>query len=241
MTMILGQITEIQRQAAAARLPGIQPVTGMDWITTDDSYADQIALKQTLRAERSMDVLRQLPEADDAAAELLVEVLKLLKHRAGFDVLATKIICPDGRHVDTSGAPLQVLSQVLQEDLVIHQPMGDVHGMTAALLCFPASWTLAQKIGKPLTAIHNPVPEYDANLAKRVQRLFDGIQVGRPLWRANLLRYDDPALYQPRTEGNPRPVGTAQSLYERSERQTLFRLPQSRAVVFAIHTVVALA
>jgi hypothetical protein len=131
-----------------------------------------------------------------------------------------------------------MLSQLIQEDLVIHQPMGQVHGMTAALLCFPASWTLSQKIGKPLVGIHAPVPEYDTRLAKRVQRLFDGVQVDHPIWRANLLRYDDPTLFQPRTEGNPRPVGTDQSRYERSERQTLFRLPQSRAVVFAIHTVV---
>jgi hypothetical protein len=239
MTEILGHIPNVQREAAAAGLPGIQPVGSPDWITVDECYAEQIALKQRLLAKRPEDVLQQLPEAADAVDELLSEVMVLLRSRTDFDVTEGWIICPDGRGVDVNDAPLLVLSQLLQEDLIIHQPMGDAHGMTAALLCFPASWTLAQKIGKPLVAIHNPVPEYDAGLAKRVQRLFDGVQVGSPMWRANLLRYDEPDLFQPREEGNPRPVGTDQSRYERSERQTLFRLPQTRAVVFAIHTVVA--
>lgn len=239
MTAILGQIPNKQRAAAGAALPGIRPVAGPDWVRVDTCYTDQIALKQALLAVRPESVLQQLPEADEAAQELLAEVLTLLRLRSDFAVTQAHVVCPDGRRVGTNGQPLRVLSQILQEDLVIHQPMGNAHGMTAALLCFPASWTLAQKIGKPLVAIHAPVPDYDAALAKRVQRLFDGVQVGRPMWRANLLRYDHPELFQPREEGNPRPVGTAQSPYERSERQTLFRLPQTRAVVFAIHTIVA--
>ena len=239
MKFTLGQIPIEQRAVAAARLPGIRPVGQRDWITVDACYADQLAIKGQLLQDRRDDVLRQLPAAADAADELLAEVVTLLQGRSDFHVDDGGVRCPDGRLVPLNDDPLIVLSQVLQEDLIIHQPMGDVHGMTAALLCFPASWTLAQKIGKPLVAIHDPVDEYSAELARRVQRLFDGIQVGQPIWRANLLPYDDPALYQPREENNPRPVGSPQSPYERSERQTLFRLPQTRAVVFAIHTVVA--
>jgi hypothetical protein len=220
-------------------LPGIRPVGQADWIIVDACYAGQIPAKAQLIADRQNDVYRQLRQADEPAEELFAEVIALLRLRSDFEVLGDSVICPDGRIVKTNGTPLLVLSQLLQEDLIIHQPMGDVHGMTAALLCFPASWTLAQKIGKPLVRIHDPVDEYDENLAKRVQRLFDGVREKRPMWRANLLRYDDPTLHQPREEGNPRPVGTDQSPYERSERQTLFRLPVSRAVVFAIHTVVA--
>lgn len=239
MNFTLGQIPDVQRAAAAARLPGVRPVGQPDWITVDRCYAGQMAIKANLVQQHRGDVLRQLPEAAEAAQELLAEVISLLRGRPDFDVGDRDVRCPDGRVVSLDDAPLVVLSQVVQEDLVIHQPMGDVHGMTAALLCFPASWTLAQKIGKPLLAIHDPVDEYDAALARRVQRLFDGVQVGQPIWRANLLPYDDPTLYQPREENNPRPVGSAHSPYERSERQTLFRLPHSRAVVFAIHTVVA--
>jgi hypothetical protein len=52
---------------------------------------------------------------------------------------------------------------------------GDEHVLTAAVLCFPASWHLADKIGRPLTTIHVPVKVYDETLARRVQRLFDGV------------------------------------------------------------------
>lgn len=241
MEPILGTIPPLQRKVAAATLPGIRPVGQADWVTVDQSYSAQIQQKTALLAGKRNAVLAQLPQANEVVQELLAEVLKLLRTRPDFVVEAGAVICPDGRRVSALGSPLRVIAQLLQEDIVIHQPVGVEHGMTAALLCFPASWTLAQKIGKPLTGIHAPVTEYDINLAKRVQRLFDGVQVGHPIWRANLLRYDDPALFQPRTEEDPRPVGTERSPYERSERQTLFRLPQSRAVVFAIHTVVAKA
>ena len=74
------------------------------------------------------------------------------------------------------------------------------------------------------------------DLARRVQRLFDALHPDRPLWRANALFYHDPALYQPRREDDPRPAPPGRADYLRSERQSLLRLPETRAVVFSIHT-----
>ena len=120
---------------------------------------------------------------------------------------------------------------------------GAEHVLTAAVLCFPASWRLVEKAGRPLTDIHVPIAEYDDDVARRVQRLFDGIQVDRPLWRFNQLWYQDPELYQPRSRSEPRRVGSGLKTgpYYRTERQTLLRLPRSRAVVFSIHTLVLAA
>ena len=95
--------------------------------------------------------------------------------------------------------------------------------------------------GKPLVRIHDPVDEYTDRIAARVQRLFDGVQDGKPMWRANALRYHDAALHQPRRENDPRPVGAPDAPYLRSERQTVLRLPQSGAVAFMIHTTVVKA
>ncbi len=64
-----------------------------------------------------------------------------------------------------------------------------------------------------------PVPRYDDGIAARVQRMFDMIGPDRALWRANLLRYDDPALFQPHTEAAPAPRRVGGSPYLRSERQ----------------------
>ena len=230
-----------QRGVAARGLPGMQPVGQVDWVTVDDAYGAQLAEKARLLQKRDL-VLRVLPEGQAAAVEALREVLKLLAARADFGVVGDRVTRPDGVtvHVD-AGDPMAGLARLLQEDICILERSGDEHVMTAALLCFPASWTLDEKIGKPLTGIHRPVPEYDGDVAARVQRLFDGVQVGNPIWRANLLRYEDASLFQPCREDAPRAVGSDDSRFERSERQTLFRLPKSRAVVFAIHTTVALA
>ena len=76
-------------------------------------------------------------------------------------------------------------------------------------------------------------------MARRVQRLFDGVREGRPLWRFNALWYDDPTLFQPRPENAPRAaIDRSKAPYFRSERQSLVRLPQTGAVVFSIHTYV---
>jgi hypothetical protein len=128
----------------------------------------------------------------------------------------------------------------VQEDLVLmEKPSGmDQHVLTAAALCFPASWSLAEKFLRPLTGIHAPVDVYDEDLARRVQRLFDGIRPGRPIWRANALVYADPALFQPRTEADRRPSPPEGPRWLRVERQCLARLPETGAVAFTIHTYV---
>lgn len=234
-------IPEEQRAAAAARLPAMQPVRPGELLRQDEAFAGQLAEKARLIAEMPEKVMAVRPEAMDAASELLTVVMAELELNPRYRMEGEGVRRPDNRLVtiDTH-APMHTLSRLVQEDFCILQKQGDEHVLTAALLCFPSAWTLSEKIGRPLTSIHIPVPSYDAGIAARVQRLFDGVQPGRPVWRANHLRYDLPDLYQPHTEANPRPVGNQQSPYERSERQTVLRLPGTGAVVFSIHTTMVL-
>jgi len=223
------------------RLPGIQPVIGSDWLRLDEAYAAQMALRDRLIADRPGLVHALLPEGRAAAAELYATVLDRLHHLAGFGIDKTVINRPDGVSVPLDpDQPLLTLGRLVQEDLCLLQDTGDEYQLTGAILCFPASWTLAQKIGRPLTAIHDPVPAYDADLARRVNRMFAGIRPEQPLWRMNFLTYDDFTLHQPRREGEARPR-PADHGYIRSERQCLLRLPVSGAVVFSIHTYVVTA
>lgn len=232
-------IPEDQRLAASRPLPGIQPLEGGDWLRVDDAYGAQMQERtRLLRAHRD-DVLQMRPEAAPAARELLAFVLAHLEQRADFTIGKNSVTRPDGACIPLATRdPLGTLAQLVAEDLCILQKSGAAHVLTAAVLCFPASWTLAEKIGKPLIGLHRPVAEYDRTLAQRVQRLFDGVQVGQPIWRANLLRYADPSLYQPRREDDPRPTDDGNPHYERSERQVIWRLPETRAVIFSIHTTV---
>ncbi|WP_299041019.1 DUF3445 domain-containing protein [uncultured Tateyamaria sp.] len=223
----------------ARALPGIQPERG-PWLRIDEAYAAQMARRETLLRGQAGDVLFLDTRARPAAEELLTCVLAALPD-LGFDVGAHSVQCPDGRVVPVDPAnPMATLGRLCQNDFVLMEKRGDQHVLTAAVLCFPASWRLAEKAGKPLVDIHVPVADYTGDVARRVQRLFDGIQVGRPLWRFNQLWYQDPELYQPRSECEPRRVGAGleDGPFYRSERQTLLRLPRSRAVVFAIHTYV---
>ena len=223
------------------RLPGLSPVAPGEWFLIDEVYAAQMALREQLLAEKRDAVLRIAPEAEPAARELLAVLLKELAGMQGFQVAADAVVCPDGRRVALDAtAPLETAARLVQEDLVLMQKRpGDAeHVLTAAALCFPGSWSLAEKFLRPLTGIHAPVAEYDAGIARRVQRLFDGIQPGRPIWRANALVYADPGLHQPRTEAARRPKSWEGPRWLRVERQTLARLPDSGAVLFAIHTYV---
>lgn len=238
MTPILHQhLPEDMRTSRA--LPGIQPETG-PWLRIDEAYAAQMARRETLLSERPGEVLFLDPGGRAAADELLAQVLGELPG-LGFEFRANTVRCPDGRQVSVvRRAPMETLGRLCQNDFVLMEKRGREHVLTAAVLCFPASWRLSEKAGRPLTDIHIPVDEYDDGIARRVQRLFDGIQVGRPLWRFNRLWYQDPELFQPRSAQEPRRVGSRSTTgpYYRTERQTLLRLPQSRAVVFAIHTLV---
>ncbi|MFW8636878.1 heme-dependent oxidative N-demethylase family protein [Cribrihabitans pelagius] len=221
------------------KLPGIQPLAPESWLVPDDAFAAQMAERERLLAAARGDVLRLDAGAMAAAQELLEMVAETADPGS---VAAGRVTRADGVQVALDREdPLGSLGRITQQDFcILQKPDGAAeHVLTGAVLCFPASWTLAEKFMRPLTDIHIPVENYDAALAARVQRLFDGVQPGRPLWRFNALWYHDPALHQPRSALAPRqqpPAGQAQ--YLRSEKQVILRLPRTGAVVFSIHTFV---
>ena len=221
-------------------LPAIQPLWRPEWLQIDDAYDQQIAERERLLRGQRSEVLEMSEGARPAAEELLDQVLEDLSQRDDFTVTGPLVRRPDGVRVEIDrGDPLGVLGRLVQEDLCLLQKTDGEHVLTGAVLCFPASWTLKEKFMRPLIAIHAPVDSYDDNIARRVQRLFDGVKPARPLWRFNLLRYVDPTLHQPRPETAQRPQDDDQDFrYFRSERQCVLRLPKTDAVVFSIHTYV---
>jgi hypothetical protein len=218
-------------QPALSRLPGLQPAGR--WLIRDEAFAGQMAERDRLLvAERG----RVLADPGGAVpGELLAEVLAHLRRDPGYRV-GDSVERPDGVRVALA-PPLEALARLVQEDLLILEKHGGEHVLTGGLLLFPASWSLTEKLGRPLTSIHHPVERYDADMARRVQRLFDLIRPGEPVWRANWLTYRDAGLFQPRTEAEPRPRPARGEGFVRSERQSLLKLG-SGAVVFAIHTYV---
>lgn len=222
----------------SARLPGVMPQDGTRWTVIDDAFAGQMAERDRLIATKPLLIHTLLDSARDAADELYETILASLRTQDTYRFASNAAIRPDGVEVSLDPSqPLLTLGRLIQEDLCLLEHHDGEHVLTGAILCFPAGWTLAQKIGQPMTRIHGPVDSYDPDIAKRVQRMFEVIRPEQPLWRANSLIYDDPTLHQPRPEHEPRPRPVLKT-YARSERQSFIRLPKTRAVVFGIHTYV---
>lgn len=215
------------------RLPGIQPLALSEWLLQDAAYDGQMALRDRLIASQRADVLRLSSQGQAAAQELLATVLGVLRQSSAYQVEETWVKRPDGVVVRVLAEdPLGTLGRLVQEDFCLLQKPDEEHVLTGAVLCFPASWSLADKYLKPLGLIHQPVGEYDGDIGKRVQRMFDLMRSEQPLWRSNVLLYDVPSLFTPYAKARQ----TGDEGYVRSERQSLVKLPKSGAVVFSIHT-----
>ncbi len=222
--------------ARTRRLPGIVPLDMADWLRVDAAYAGQMALRDVLIDTREAEVVAALPQAAEAVAELYDFTLARLPE--GFAREGESVIRPDGVRVALDAArPLHTLGRLVQEDLCLMQEtVPGAHGLTAAVLCFPAGWTLAEKLGRPLMRMHQPVASYTEDMGRRVQRLMDAVRVETPLWRANAHHSRAP-LFNPLREDAPKDtVQQGDMPFIRSERQCLIRLPVSRAVLFSIHT-----
>ncbi len=143
-------------------------------------------------------------------------------------------------------APLKTASLLVQEDLVMMRRLEDGWRLAAASVCFPSSWSLAEKFDRPLTAIHAPVPAFGAGTraATLIERIFDNLDVERPVWRTNWSLAVDPSLHLPLSQvqknqrasaAKPRfPADIAGACFIRVERQTLRKLPASRDILFTI-------
>lgn len=221
--------------------PGMTPLKPKDWLHRDAAYAAQMAYRDRLVETRRDIVFACEPRADRAAAELLAAVVECNLAYGDFSVAGGVATRPDGVAVGLdSDHPLVVAGRLGQEDFcLLQKPDGaGEHVLTGAILCFPSRWSLAQKMGRPLTGVHAPVPGYEADLASRVQRLFDGLRPGRPLVRANWLAHPSPELFQPLTEEVKLAEDSALSgrFWLRVERQALVKLDS--AVAFSIKTCV---
>ena len=185
----------------------------------DDLQSVYLAEKKRLFANAREVVSVSLPESAEAAAEAAELVL-------------SKRISPDsfGNFSPLENAALQV-----QEDLVVLVRSEDAWRFGAGVVCFPSHWVPTQKLGLPMTDVHEPVPHYNEELAQRVDRFLDNLAPGRSAWRRNWMIHASPRLhvpYPPAVGGSVQP----QDLWLRSERQVLWALPATGGVLFTIRT-----
>lgn len=207
---------------------GLSRIAEDRWLEPDERREAELDQRADLFATRPAEVLAALDGTDAACSEVLELVLAWERdHAPGLS----------SRPVDPAQHPLEAAGRRTQEDLVVMAPHEDGYHLDAAVLCFPSHWRLLDKLGGSASAIHGPVPHYDAELAEKVDRFLDRLRPGVLVARRNWSVHGDDALHAPVPPADPVPVAEGEvpdALWLRSERQTLRRLPASGSVLFTI-------
>ena len=205
---------------------GLEPVALEDWLRPRAGDGDILEDRARLATERPGAVLGLL----NGGAAAVTELADMLRDRGP---TATHGPLPDAAARDL----LAILAGTVAEDLLFLTPDGaDDFILTAAVLCFPNRWRLTEKMGRGLTAIHGPVPEYAEALATPVDRFLARLRPGRAFVRSNWGLSSSPALHLP----DPVPTVDPESEdgFFREEQQGFVKLAASGAVVFSIRTTV---
>ncbi|MFA6155592.1 DUF3445 domain-containing protein [Mesorhizobium sp.] len=232
---------------------GVKPLDPAGWIEIDDHLLPYLAEKRRLYAE----IPEQVFVEEAGTREAQQEVLDLLgpylvekrpdiyrRGDTGIEVAGA----PERPALPSSleDAPLVAASLLVQEDLILMRRDDSGWRLVAGSLCFPSSWVLVEKFGRPLQDIHAPVPGFGPGTrpAELISRMFDGLQ-GQAVERYNWSIQSGDVLYHPlsdlqridRATNRPSrfPGGDIDAhAFIRVERQTLRKLPVSRDILFTI-------
>lgn len=219
---------------------GLEPLDSRYWIEPDADYPRYLQHKLLLRQLEQEQIVEALPSAYEAQQELALELKRhlLTQHSHLYCPMAKGLsYLPNGIELAAADtAPLWQASLWVADDLLIMQKLGGNYCLTAASLCSPSNWHLAEKIGQPLARIHDPVPTLNQKLAPKIDRFFDHLSVGKPIQRFNWSLQANEELAQFPAEKRIYAANTP--LFYRCERQTLTRLPKTHAIAFTIRVYV---
>lgn len=184
---------------------GLRPIEEARWLTPDWEAAALPEKDALLKSDHPP--VRALAGSQAAQAEAAT-------------LIATALGAP--APADLAGA-----AALVSDDLVLLQRAPDAWRATALALCSPTFFSAEEAIGGTLAALHGPVPE--ASLAARITRVFDALRPDLVLERFNWTVQAGAARFTPQA-----PPQGAGPLHLRVERQTIRRLPETRAVLFTI-------
>jgi dimethylamine monooxygenase subunit A len=145
-----------------------------------------------------------------------------------------------GQALNSNEPPLLAASRLVSDDLIIMEQVDGHWTNTACCLCSPTFFSAGFAASKSLTALHKAVPDGDFGLAARIGRVFTNLADGVILERHNwTLQWSD-ARFTPDATAMRKGAEDADTraardqLFLRVERQTIRRLPKSRAILFTI-------
>ncbi len=227
---------------------GLRTLDPAEWIEIDERFAAELALRRELLEQRRDEVQAGLPESAAGQREVLELLLEHLparfsSHYRRANGAIENLVTGERFDLEAwSERPLELAGRLVQEDLCLMQKDTAGYRLVAAVLCFPAHWRLADKLGRPLVLIHEPVPGFAERLAPTVDRFFANLAAARPVWRANWSLVDtDERFLPPEHRKTSKPIDAlraGEQMWLRVERQTFRRLPRSGDVLFGIRTYV---
>ncbi|WP_226698788.1 heme-dependent oxidative N-demethylase family protein [Qipengyuania gaetbuli] len=174
---------------------------------------------------------------------------ELAAREAGFAAYPQGIqISPEGEAPGAELAAMLGLSGGLAEAARAHhedmclltlREGDDQYRLVGAAVAWPSDWTPADKLGLPLRALHAPIQGYEEQLASGVDHFMAKLKAGAIYGRCN---WFIAATGERRWVAEPpaqafahvTPDNAAETLFVRSERQTLRRLPETGAILFTI-------
>nr|WP_238484182.1 DUF3445 domain-containing protein [Oricola indica] len=230
----------------------MKPFDVNDWIEPEDDLETYLVEKERLFASVPERVFMARSDTVAAQGEVLDALVRYLPDRfpAAYRHEGSELVIGDGRRrvrLDPDDpAPLRTASMLVPEDLVLMRKFDDGWRLVAASLCFPSSWSLAEKFDRPLQIIHTTVPAFGpgTRTAGLIERIFDSLKVELPVERMNWSLQENADLYHPRSK-NQRDEATegqggflagqpVETVYLRVERQTLRKMPVSGDILFTI-------
>jgi dimethylamine monooxygenase subunit A len=136
-----------------------------------------------------------------------------------------------------SSAKCDDLGKIWESDFVLLKPnAGGVFELVGGCVCFPSSWRLTDKLGRPLNEIHQPVPGLNESLGPPIDRFLSKLKPGSAALRSNwgLSRSNELNQHPDRRLPALEPPLKAEEIFIRIENQALVALPESGGILFGI-------
>jgi len=118
----------------------------------------------------------------------------------------------------------------------MHPSAAGRHQVIGGVICFPSSWALEEKLGRPMREVHDPVPGLNDALDRQIETFLRKQEPEVAWTRDNWsLSRDSELNHHPsRTFRLLDASITADEVWLRLEHQLLLKLPQSGSILFGI-------
>ncbi|QFU75214.1 DUF3445 domain-containing protein [Halioglobus maricola] len=221
-------------------LMGLSPKGDAPWIEPDNDIGRYHEHKLQQRKIRGDAVYRGDDESIPAQRELRAALTTHLldAHADCYSREADSLNCrPGDFQIPLAGEEcLWDISLAVADDLAIMEKRSSQYHLTAASLCSPSHWLLAEKVGLAMRDIHDPIPGFHEKLTPRIDRFFEHLRPNHPVVRFNWSVLAEDNLAQ--LPGEEATVTADTPLFYRVERQSLVRLPETGAIAFSIRVYV---